>query len=291
MTNEAAYRATREEIEKEFTAIEVSALALVVMLRRIKEVTRETHLSGNPAFKVQGDALAILSSIRDNGLAELKRCRKIFAQMMEDVGNYMDGADMDDDIIPTITAPIYELLHSFPKAEESGEPRQGGEPSGLGFDFRAHLARQAEFSLRTFGPGSRVRGVADHIRKELAEVEKSNGSLDEWIDVVILGLDGCWRSGVSPDEIIAALVHKQAKNEARKWPDWRTMPADKAIEHDRTGESIPAPRTQASPPAEAPEAEQSKYSLTCLHGRLGVGDCAVCTADAYEAPEADGRGA
>ena len=24
---------------------------------------------------------------------------------------------------------------------------------------------------------------------------------------------------------------------ARVWPDWRTMPADKAIEHDRTGET------------------------------------------------------
>ena len=33
--------------------------------------------------------------------------------------------------------------------------------------------------------------------------------------------------------IVAAIDAKQTKNEARKWPDWRTQPTDKAIEHDR----------------------------------------------------------
>lgn len=102
------------------------------------------------------------------------------------------------------------------------------------FDIKSHLERQRLWSGNTFGPGRRVSGVCDHIRKELTEVEESNGSLNEWIDVVILGLDGAWRSGATPDEIIAALVAKQAKNEARTWPDWRTVPEGKAIEHDRS---------------------------------------------------------
>jgi hypothetical protein len=102
-----------------------------------------------------------------------------------------------------------------------------------GFDLLSHLARQREFSDWTFGPGARTKGVVDHIRKELKEIE-ANPSLEEWIDVVILGFDGAWRSGASPEEIVAALVAKQNKNERRKWPDWRTASPDKAIEHDRT---------------------------------------------------------
>ena len=102
------------------------------------------------------------------------------------------------------------------------------------FDFRAHLQRQREWSARTFGPGDRAKGVVDHIRKELNEIEADPGDLKEWIDVVILGLDGAWRCGATPEQIIAALVAKQAKNEARQWPDWRTAPADRAIEHVRS---------------------------------------------------------
>ena len=101
------------------------------------------------------------------------------------------------------------------------------------FDFAAHLQRQREWSAATFGPGDRAQGVLDHIRKELGEIEADPGDLTEWIDVVILALDGAWRSGASPAEIIDALVAKQSRNERRQWPDWRTMPADRAIEHVR----------------------------------------------------------
>ncbi len=97
------------------------------------------------------------------------------------------------------------------------------------FDFRAHLARQAEFSEKTFGPGRRTAGVCDHIREELIEVEASPDDLEEWIDVVILALDGARRTGATPDQIIAALVEKQTKNEARTWPDWRTADRNKKI--------------------------------------------------------------
>lgn len=102
------------------------------------------------------------------------------------------------------------------------------------FDLRTHLARQRQFSEKTFGPGARVKGVVDHIRKELIEIEASPGDLSEWINVVILALDGAWRAGGTPDTIIAALVAEQGKNEARVWPDWRTADPDKAIEHDRS---------------------------------------------------------
>lgn len=104
----------------------------------------------------------------------------------------------------------------------------------IAFDLVAHLRRQAEFSARTFGPGARVEGVTDHISKELKEVRDSGGALSEWVDVIILGLDGAWRSGATAEQIVAAIAAKQAKNEGRRWPDWRTAELGKAIEHDRT---------------------------------------------------------
>jgi hypothetical protein len=101
------------------------------------------------------------------------------------------------------------------------------------FDLLLHLQRQQEWSERTFGPGVRAEGVVDHIVKELAEILADPSDLTEWIDVAILALDGAWRSGASPEQIVAALVAKQAKNEARTWPDWRTAEPGKAIQHVR----------------------------------------------------------
>ena len=101
-----------------------------------------------------------------------------------------------------------------------------------------HLERQREWSLRTFGHGARTRGVLDHILKELAEIEQAPLDIEEWIDVVILAFDGAMRVGATPVAIVETLLAKQAKNEARKWPDWRTQDPNKAIEHDRTSEVI-----------------------------------------------------
>lgn len=101
------------------------------------------------------------------------------------------------------------------------------------WSFFLHLHRQRDWSEKTFGPGSRAQGVVDHIRKELLEIEADPTDLREWIDVVILALDGAWRSGASPTDIIEALSAKQFKNERRQWPDWRTADPNKAIEHVR----------------------------------------------------------
>ena len=97
----------------------------------------------------------------------------------------------------------------------------------------AHLENQRAWSLKTFGPGSRLLGVLDHIRKELVEIEQDPTDVGEWVDVIILAFDGAWRAGWEPEDIIAAIKAKQEKNEARTWPDWRTMSQDQAIEHVR----------------------------------------------------------
>ena len=117
-------------------------------------------------------------------------------------------------------------------------------------DLQQHLVRQMAFSKATFGPGARTLGVLDHMAKEIEEVRDSGGSAAEWVDLVILALDGLTRQLSFPggqdhrtksSEDIAAvacrmIVGKQDRNENRNWPDWRTMSADKAIEHDRSAE-------------------------------------------------------
>jgi hypothetical protein len=103
------------------------------------------------------------------------------------------------------------------------------------FDLVAHLERQRKFSLETFGPGPRSAGVSAHIRKELDEIAADPLDLGEWVDVILLALDGAWRAGHEPAAIVAALEAKQRKNEGRDWPDWRTASPDVPIEHVRDG--------------------------------------------------------
>ena len=99
------------------------------------------------------------------------------------------------------------------------------------FNLFQHLIRQQKWSEKTFGPGPRPYGICNHIRKELREIEEFPNDLSEWIDVAILALDGAWRAGYGPDEIIGGLIRKQEINEGRKWPDWRQFTNGEAIEH------------------------------------------------------------
>jgi hypothetical protein len=96
----------------------------------------------------------------------------------------------------------------------------------------AYIAHQRAWSLETFGPGRHL-GVIDHIEKELVEVREDPTDLGEWVDVILLGFDGAWRAGHEPQAILDAVAAKQARNEARTWPDWRTADPEVAIEHIR----------------------------------------------------------
>jgi len=153
-----------------------------------------------------------------------------WAEARERIVNLAEGLEFNLADAEAVTA-AREVLAAFNAALRGrGEER---------FDLLTHLVHQREWSEKTFGPGARTQGVIDHIRKELIEIEAAPGDLSEWIDVVILALDGAWRSGAGPDSIINALTVKQTKNEARAWPDWRTAQAGRAIEHVRgRGEEV-----------------------------------------------------
>jgi hypothetical protein len=97
-----------------------------------------------------------------------------------------------------------------------------------------YLRDQMEWSRRTFGEAKRTLRICDHISKELKEIQDNPEDFQEWIDVIILAMDGFWRHGGSPGRLMQMLRHKQSKNFARRW----LVPTneDVAVEHDRSGE-------------------------------------------------------
>jgi hypothetical protein len=96
-------------------------------------------------------------------------------------------------------------------------------------NLETFIKRQKEFSSKAFGEGKRTLGIIDHIKKELLEIQQKPLDVEEWCDVVILALDGAWRTGCSPEEICNVLRGKQNKNIQRKWPE--STSEDVAIEH------------------------------------------------------------
>lgn len=154
-------------------------------------------------------------------------------------------------------APWYGLISTYPnlagddplrRAYENGvhdaEARLAA-PKPEGQDaLAAFMVSQIEWSSRTFGPAMRTGGILKHIAKELAEIEASPRDLSEWIDVVILALDGYWRHGGRPETIMRDLNAKAAINHGRTYP----VPTseDEPCKHMRP--AVPEPR-----PAEEPE--------------------------------------
>jgi len=80
-----------------------------------------------------------------------------------------------------------------------------------------YLNLQRYWSAMTFGHGLRTMGLIKHIQEELDEIRADPTDVYEWIDVVILALDGAWRAGYTAEEVVDALVKKQQVNFQRKW--------------------------------------------------------------------------
>jgi hypothetical protein len=108
-------------------------------------------------------------------------------------------------------------------------------------EFAKRFKRVIKWSKKTFGPNYSYAGIIDHIRKELIEIEEQPYDLFEWIDCVILSLDGAWRCATiqypkaTPEELVEIVLtawkQKSDINEKRSWPDWKTAEPGKAITH------------------------------------------------------------
>ncbi len=94
----------------------------------------------------------------------------------------------------------------------------------------AFMSRQKDWSSKNFGSAIRTKMTTDHIRKELIEIEDNPTDLVEWIDVIILGLDGYWRAGGDPLELMDRLEAKQRINLTRTYIDHGE---NRAVEHVR----------------------------------------------------------
>ena len=94
------------------------------------------------------------------------------------------------------------------------------------------IEKHVKWSQATFGTGCDDNGIIDHIEKELVEITRSPGDLEEWIDVIILAIDGASRNGFSPAEIGVCLEMKRIKNANR---EWNPVVPGRATEHVRTG--------------------------------------------------------
>jgi hypothetical protein len=98
--------------------------------------------------------------------------------------------------------------------------------------FTKLIERNKAWSSATFGTNKRTLGLIKHIQKELAEIEADPEDLTEWVDVILLGMDGYWRHGGRPDQLLNTLITKSEINYMRVYP----MPPndDEAMEHDRS---------------------------------------------------------
>jgi len=97
-----------------------------------------------------------------------------------------------------------------------------------------YIKEHKEWSLNAFGDRPTYLSVCSHIEKELKEIHQNPHDLEEWIDVMILAIDGAWRAGYTAEDIVTMLTIKQQKNKGRRWviPENPNDP----IEHDRDAE-------------------------------------------------------
>lgn len=103
--------------------------------------------------------------------------------------------------------------------------------SDLDGGIEAYIDRHISWSAQTFGPGAKVVGLCKHIEKELQEIKADPTALFEWVDVIILALDGAWRAGYSAQQIWNGMQAKQKINFGREWPEH--SPDDEPTEHIR----------------------------------------------------------
>lgn len=169
-------------------------------------------------------AEAVLIAMRGNGGACPSACD--------------DDCDTDCHEAHQVSAKRAHAVEDCPAVRASAtDGAAGGEAQGSLTPVidAAFLHDLRTWSEATFGPKSHrgPLGPLAHLRKEVTEVAADPFDLEEWVDVAILALDGAWRAGHTAEQVLAAIHAKHATNQARTWPDWRTAPADEAIEHIR----------------------------------------------------------
>lgn len=135
-----------------------------------------------------------------------------------------------------------------------------------------YLRDQIEWSRATFGTDQRTVGICNHIRSELHEIEADPADVKEWIDVLILAMDGYWRAGGNPHDLFSLLLEKQRVNFARQWA------------------ATPPPPDAPSYHLKEEPTLDSLLCMTCLPNETGTPspDCPDCLGTGFLTPK-DGQ--
>ena len=97
--------------------------------------------------------------------------------------------------------------------------------------FIDFVVERNNWSIATFGPGKCTKGIIEHIKLDLQEIEEEPLDLFEWIDVMNLALDGYFRHGGKPVQLLAMLWVKLSICKSRKYP--KPKSEDEPSEHIR----------------------------------------------------------
>lgn len=155
------------------------------------------------------------------------------------------------------------------------------------------LERRNEWSDRTFGTGDRTDYILHHIETELDEVRQAPDDVYEWVDIILLALDGAWRAGHNPNRVLGALRLKAEFNTTRTWrkDDSGLLVTDTKEQTNQTSPRPDRPRDPAGGDAAA-------CAATCVGvfgGHRGSGgdgeERPGDDVDVYSAYYRDGRGA
>lgn len=141
------------------------------------------------------------------------------------------------------------------------------------------IEKHREWSKETFGEGPHTEGLCRHIEKELDEIRENPKEIMEWIDVIILALDGAWRAGHTPQEIVAALENKRRINEARKWQKKvKGQPAEHVREPADPSRVASGSMRDAieGPPPSCPKCGEVYYSLLDRVYLWAYNTCFLC---------------
>jgi hypothetical protein len=127
-------------------------------------------------------------------------------------------------------------------AERRCEPgscahREVARPVARPVDLAAFFDAKAAWARGTFGDHLTPSAILGHLRKELDEIERDPADLVEWVDLVLLAIDGAHRfAGADGRAFVAALLAKHAANTRREWPPIGSIDPTRPVEHVRGDE-------------------------------------------------------
>lgn len=93
--------------------------------------------------------------------------------------------------------------------------------SVVGLDWTDYLVRHLEWGWATFGTpqdGRGPLGPLDHALKEVEEIQANPTDIVEWVDAIILTIDGYFRAGGDAEVLKLERIAYLASVEYQSWP-------------------------------------------------------------------------